>query len=1052
MTVPAVVDKQVLDIDFSRGLNESTRPESLDWTKYLKVADNVDFGDDGVIKSRAGLYKVANVSDVGSAFYRVLSTGTGVLALGAGTNGRISAFHLDESAFTVATSLNNKGYVGEFSVSPKQLGVINGQSPAVVGSAFTTQYNISVLTPNSVDYFVYFQDTHSGNIVASYQIAYAASTAAVVVVANQYLHVYLGQAASAKVYQFDTLALPSMASTITGVAITSGTYIQAAVANTSTSVVLMRNGNLSRFTTAATPVESATGSVAGFGSNEIHDMDTDGTSFYIIGLESTPRGLMKVLNASFATTRTVTDTDATLSTARFSIAVNNASACKVVAYYATTVGAFTMPTARVISVSSGAVIFSSEQVLPCWGEVSSPYWNATTSTFYVAMVQLVDAGLGAGHVSTEPSGAVALIELGYPTWSTNAPPGGYHIAAVLDKWTDYCGNNSLTKGHVVNPQKIFSNDSGITLCLASIQRIGSQAYSSEFRTLKLNDVRGTICATDVISGGKTSFYDGVCVSELGVLPTPWITAVDAGAGTGVDLGTRSYTCIFEAVDATGRRHFSRNANPFSYTNAAAKNVTVSISYPNVSDHVTSGSIAPGTGGSNAYNFKYHVFRTGSETSTNSTTYHRIATGQVQGIGATTATISFSDTVSDASLALNDKASIGIPASNLDRYHTPASSCVVRHKDRVFTARGIDVFYSGQDVSGEAPWFNPAFRFRVHGGTGDIIALGTMDGVLVIFKQDGIWIVDGDGPPDNGGNGSEFSPPRRILTELGCVDARTLVSTDSGLMFRSLQGIQRLTRKLTVDWIGQRVFRTIDSCPYNGGAAFDSTSGRCIWLVADTGGVGTVVPANSAGLYPGQLYSSAVGYAVVYDTTNDTWSRYKFTSSVGAGKPVQDVCFSTVRSAPSFITDASRLVYVDSAKMYFEYGRVDHNTADTFIPVTLETGWIRSQSKQDRIRVTDFLIAGIRNADCTLATSYAANYSPTYVSVKTWTPSATGALTLVQLETQPPVESVQAMSFKVVTSDPTPTSFGAGSQFDIFGLSVRVGIRGGGVKLPAAQKG
>ncbi len=136
----------------------------------------------------------------------------------------------------------------------------------------------------------------------------------------------------------------------------------------------------------------------------------------------------------------------------------------------------------------------------------------------------------------------------------------------------------------------------------------------------------------------------------------------------------------------------------------------------------------------------------------------------------------------------------------------------------------------------------------------------------------------------------------------------------------------------------------------------------------------------------------------------------------------------------------------------EYGLVDYVTANTFIPVTLETGWIRSQSKQDRIRVSDFTIAAIRNADCTLATSYAANYSPSYVSVKTWTPSVTSALTVVQLETQPPVEAVQAMSFKIVTSDPTPTSFGAGSQMDIFGLSVRVGVRGGGVKLPVAQKG
>ncbi len=744
----------------------------------------------------------------------------------------------------------------------------------------------------------------------------------------------------------------------------------------------------------------------------------------------------------------MTDTDSGLSAARFSIAVNGAAACKVIAHYTTTVGAFTIPTARVIDVSAAATIFASVQVLPCWGQVTSPYWNSTLGAFYAVMVNLVDAGAGAGHSINVPSGAVVLVELTNPTWETTAPPVGFHAAAVLDTYLDYCGNNSLTKGHVVNPQKLYSADSGLNLVVTSVQRISPQAYASEFRRLKMNDVTTAICATDVISGGRTSFYDGVCMSELGVFGVPWITAVDAGAGTSVEGGTRAYTCVFESVDATGRRHISRSANPFTYSMVSAKNVTVTISYPNISDHLsyraTSSIGIPGTNSStsNAYNFKYHVYRTVGGT-TSGTQYYRIATGQIQGIAATAAYISFTDTVSDANLIANDLMyrQPGTPGTALDRYHAPSSSCVVRHKDRVFIARGSDVYFSGFDVFGEAPWFNPAFSFKVPGGIGDITAMATMDGVLVIFKSNGIWIVDGDGPPDNGGNGSEFSPPRRLLTELGCVDARTLVSTNDGLLYRSAQGIQRLTRKLAVDWVGQRVFRTLDSCPYNGGAAFDAATGRCVWIVADT-----------AGTYPGQLSSSGTGYGLVYDTTNDTWSRYKLLSNAGAGKAFQDVCYATAGSTILSIPSAGRLVYADTAKMFMEYGRVDFITANSFVPITLETGWVRSQSKQDRIRVTDFSIIGIRNADCTIATSYAANYSPTYVSVKTWTPSTTSALTLVQLETQPPVESVQSMSFKIVTSDPTPTSFGAGTQFDIFGLSVRVGIRGGGAKLPTAQKG
>ncbi len=1059
MTTPAVVEKQVVDISFSGGLNESTRAESLDWNKYLKVADNVDFGDDGVIRPRTGLQKVAAVADVsGTEFYRALSTGTGVLALGAGTNARISAYHLNESAAAVSGSLSPKGPIGEYAVYPKQLGSINGDTPKPIGACYTTKYDISVLTPNSQDYFVYFQDKQSGNIVASYTIGVGVSTAAIALVAGRYLHVYAGVVGSAKVYAFDTLSLPT--SVPSGVLCTSGTFVVAAVANASTSVVLMSNGNMSRFTTAATPVESATGAVvlADATTKYVHDMDTDGTNFYVVGRQKYDAGsgyfaygCMKVLDASFTTTRTVVDatalgtaTDATET--RFSIAVNLSSAAKVVAYYKTVVGTFTLPCARVCDVSSSATSFAHIQTLPCWGEVSSPFWNNTMQAFYVVMTQLVDQGYGEGHDVTKPGGATALVELSNLSWALAAPPGGYHIASVLDAYLDYVGNNSVTGGGITNPQKIYSDDSGKTLAITSVQRIGAQSYGSEFRTMKLNDVRRTVCATDVISGGKTSLYDGVCVAELGVLETPWITAVDGGAGTGVEAGTRSYTAFFEAVDATGRRHISRSANPFVYDMAAPKNVNISISYPNVSDHVSYnvGSSGVGTSSANAYNFKYHVYRTVANSATNAgTQYYRIASGQVQGTASTAAVISFADSVSDANLILNDLMfrQPGTQGTSLDHYHTPASSCVVRHKDRVFIARGSDVYFSSFDVFGEAPWFNPAFSFKVPGGIGDITALATFDGTLVVFKVNGIWLVDGDGPAENGGNGTEFSPPRRIPTELGCVDARTLISTNDGLLFRSMQGIQRLTRKLTVDWIGQRVFRTVDANPYNGGAAFDVLTGRCVWLIGST-----------EGTYPGQLSSSGTGYAVVYDTTNDSWSRYKLLSSAGAGKAFQDVCFAEVGSVAQSITTGGRLVYLDTANMYMEALGYDYISSNSFIPVTLETGWIKSQSKQERIRVSDFTIAAYRNADCTVATSYAANYSPTYVSVKTWTPATTGALTIVQLETQPPVEAVQSMSFKIVTSDPTPTSFGAGTQMDIFGLTVRVGLRGGGAKLPAAQKG
>src|SRR5262249_38691962 len=156
----------------------------------------------------------------------------------------------------------------------------------------------------------------------------------------------------------------------------------------------------------------------------------------------------------------------------------------------------------------------------------------------------------------------------------------------------------------------------------------------------------------------------------------------------------------------------------------------------------------------------------------------------------------------------------------------------------------------------------------------------------------------DGPPENGGNGTEFSPPRRILTELGCIDGRTLISTNDGLMYRSWRGIEKLSRNFTVEWIGERVKRTVDTFKFSGGAAFDVVSGRCFWLL----GRRSKTAVSFQDIYPGQLrpdyttdgFDWDIGVAVVYHSKTDAWSTYKYkvnSSSSYVAFPMQDICWA-----------------------------------------------------------------------------------------------------------------------------------------------------------------
>jgi hypothetical protein len=347
---------------------------------------------------------------------------------------------------------------------------------------------------------------------------------------------------------------------------------------------------------------------------------------------------------------------------------------------------------------------------------------------------------------------------------------------------------------------------------------------------------------------------------------------------------------------------------------------------------------------------------------------------------------------------------------------------------VVYAHNSDVYYSSFWVDGEAPWFHPAFKIQVTDGQGRITGLCTMDGILVIFKANNIFVVDGDGPPENGGSGTEFSPPRRLAVEVGCVDPRTIVQTNNGIMFRSARGIELLTRNFQLaPFIGERVQETVDSNPYNGGATFDRTSTRAIFPVGD-----------SVDQY-GKLSTSGQGKLVVYETSTDTWSTYTYdhpSSGLTYGAPWQDVSFF------------NGMVYLANTR----FGAEQDARLDVTAPVkvTLETGYVKAQSKQERIIVSGFLTVGRQVAPTALRVLYATDYSENYSLIRSWDQTTLVGLPIVQVEAQPPNELVQSMSFRLETYD--AGGMAGGSRLDIFGLSVRVGLKGGGAKLAAEFKG
>jgi hypothetical protein len=74
--------------------------------------------------------------------------------------------------------------------------------------------------------------------------------------------------------------------------------------------------------------------------------------------------------------------------------------------------------------------------------------------------------------------------------------------------------------------------------------------------------------------------------------------------------------------------------------------------------------------------------------------------------------------------------------------------------------------------------------------GDITALKAMDDKLIIFKENAIFYLSGDGP-NNLGQQDTFIEPQLISSDIGCSVKNSVVLTPAGIFFKSHKGIHLL---------------------------------------------------------------------------------------------------------------------------------------------------------------------------------------------------------------------------------------------------------------------
>ncbi len=1031
------LEKQIVDIALGHGMDERARPELM---SNITTMENMVQDQTGAWVKRPGLATgpVEDASGTGVAVVypsKVLSMVNGWgcvgdygrlhhMQTGRGTL-RARQYHMDLSA-THAAFIGSSGPASQdatvgvgikssASSSTHDAHVSKGvQRYKVLSSSYTTTDKLTVCERSSGVEYVY----DLAAITPPAANYYPGREAFLTFVGDRFLHLYVSGIFSndyfVTLYIIDTLGpMPANEAAITvshavATQVAGALTLMDVVGGVYNSWVLVKNSVSGECTVYEYSNDGSVTDSAALGLNDFYDTmcldEANHNLWFMIGGATIT--LMALSTALLATTRVAKFTSTDPGTY---ISANSADASLCIVYQTTkTFGGTTIDTVQVNNMVAGSGVTTVVGLAMGWTVRSKPFYMAQSNRHYIQLSKYDTINTISAHVIADIS---TFTQYATNTSGLQLPYGSFRVACNLEPYSAI-QNSSGTRYYPQHYQSQTGYEASAVIQYQAAQRVAGVA----FVRLRLQDpsAYGTanFSGSTYFAHGGLNSYDGRNLIDQGFSDMPVLNKASSAVVGNLD-GSYRYVAVFRHVDANGVSSYSRTFGPVAAVNVAGstgKN-TITLqahSLTNKDDAI---------GDSVPFVELYRTKNGGTVfylCATSQTDISSSATSSVQQLAANTTTglLTVLDNLSDTTLAsqavmFRQPGTTNAPA---DRYPSPACKIVTQHKDRLFCVDpyGQRVYYSSFFVDGEAAWFNPAFNFYVHAGTGPITALASMDGRLFVFKRDAVFVVDGDGPGEAGPTGNEFSPPQSLASRYGCIDHRSVVATPSGIVYRSTRGIEMIDRSLKVTWIGERVQNTCDAYPYTHGACLGPDAR--VHIIVAAADVTTPAP-------------SVLGVEMMYDISADSWSVNKFTgtnSLYGAHK--QSVA----------VVNANGTEEVVYANGYVGLAIQDDSTCldagQFYTPMKIETGWIK-QGPQARQRVTDLLLLAKKRSGSNhaLKLSIAYNYSDSYTQTHTFEPGVINALSMEELNIQPSTQQVLAIRLKL--EDLAPASINIVSSTD-----------------------
>ncbi len=305
----------------------------------------------------------------------------------------------------------------------------------------------------------------------------------------------------------------------------------------------------------------------------------------------------------------------------------------------------------------------------------------------------------------------------------------------------------------------------------------------------ISPIKKQLGQTTYIAGGSITEYTAGMLEEASFPMFPEGISVVAVAGGGtMAVGSHQVVAIYEWYDNAGNRHQSAPSLAVAATivNPAADHLSVIVPTLLISQK-------PG-----AVIVLYVTQAAG-------TTFNRAIS--VQNV-TNASTITINVTSTDAVLLANELLytqpdQAGTTLANIGP--GPATALGV-HQNRLFVNKSDapgSYAYSQMYIQSLGLQFADELGGQVDSTAGGIVGFEELDEKVVLFCARKLFAINGTGPNAAGGF-NNYSDPQAIPSDVGCVDARSILRMPDGIIFKSSKGWYLLGRGLDVQYIGAGV--------------------------------------------------------------------------------------------------------------------------------------------------------------------------------------------------------------------------------------------------------